>query len=74
MKDIEFINRMLKRKNNQSFDILGLKVIFLKYAAAPHNNRKFKLLIPIGIPTTTSLNNPAIKIRTYPKLSLFFKL
>ena len=36
MKDIEFINRMLKRKNNQSFDILGLKVIFLKYAVNPH--------------------------------------
>ena len=70
----EFISRILKRKNIQSFIMLGLKVMFLRYAPAPHNKRKFKLLIPIGIPTTTSLNNPAKKIKIYPKLSLFFKL
>ena len=30
---------------------------------ATHNNKKTKLLIPIGIPATTSLNNPAINTK-----------
>ena len=52
--------------------MLGLKVMFLRYAPAPHNKRKFKLLIPIGIPTTTSLNNPAKKIKIYPNAVVDF--
>ena len=54
--------KIVKRKNIQSLIKLGLKVIFLRYAAAPQRIKYIKLLNPIGVPNTTSLNNPAIKI------------
>ena len=58
----EFTTEIVIRKNIQSFIRFGLNVIFLRYAANPHINKYDKLLIPKGIPTTTSLNNHAIKI------------
>ena len=58
----EFTTEIVIKKNIQSFVKLGLNVIFLRYAANPHINKKIKLLIPSGIPKTTSLNNPATKI------------
>ena len=58
----EFTTEIVIKKNIQSFVKLGLNVIFLRYAANPHINKYIKLLIPKGIPKTTSLNNPAIKI------------
>ena len=58
----EFIIKIVKRKNIQSFNKLGLKVIFLRQDAATQSIRYIKLLNPIGVPITTSLNKPAIKI------------
>ena len=60
-KDIyenEFIIKRVIKKKIQSLIRLGLNVIFLKYDANPHNNKNNRLLIPIGRPTITSLNNP----------------
>ena len=58
----EFIIKIVKRKNIQSFNKLGLKVIFLRQDAATQSIRYIKLLNPIGVPITISLNKPAIKI------------
>jgi hypothetical protein len=59
---MNFIIKRVIKKKIQSLIRLGLNVMFLKYDCKNHTITKIiKLLIPIGRPTMTSLNNPATK-------------